>query len=172
MPYAPRPWASGLGDRYNLRHSLKRGLLKEVTRLSYLDDLLMDVSNPAADVYFILTSDLSPPRGRWWMTVPLILWSSTASTEGNLTTYFSLGVNCEKWIPAWNFYSRGIRQLLGISTCITLRAHYTCSEFTGISFSSARLYNLMACYTAPHDWSSVCDAFIIISNILSAWLYL
>ena len=34
------------------------------------------------------------------------------------------------------------------------------------------LYNLMACWTAPHEWSSMCDDFVIIRSILRVRLYL
>ena len=40
----------------------------------------------SSDKIFILTTNPSPQRGRWWPTVLPLTWSSTASTEGILRT--------------------------------------------------------------------------------------
>ena len=81
-PHDHRTW----GKVLNLYRRRKRVMLKEVNRLSYLDSPIPEVSAPGTAVFFILTNNPPPPHGRWWTKVRPLLWSSAASTEGNLIT--------------------------------------------------------------------------------------
>ena len=77
-----------------IRHDRKKGLLKEVTRLSYLDSTTPLVIAPVAEVLFILTANPSPQWDRLGRAVIPIPWSSIASTEGILKPYLDFGVYC------------------------------------------------------------------------------
>ena len=81
--------------RPNIRRERKRVVLKEVTRLSYSDNPIPSTSFPVSDVFFILTTDPSPPSGSWWPSVLLCHLIYAALAEGTLTPYFDIRFYCE-----------------------------------------------------------------------------